>query len=76
MNPLVELLASIIRPVLVDEFTKLKNEFLAVMKQKEIYDKYDLEAQQIIEQIAKANTSEERWAYVAKLKSSRAKLNT
>lgn len=76
MNPFVELLASIIRPILVAEFQKLKDELLSQIKQKEIYEKYDLEAQQLIEQIAKANTSEERWAYVAKLKSSRAKLNT
>lgn len=40
----------------------------------EIYKQYDQEAQQIINQIAAANTSEERWAYVEKLKASRAKL--
>ena len=75
MNALVELLASIIRPIIVSEFDKFRVAILEQIKRNDIYEKYDLEAQQLIEQIAKANTSEERWAYVAKLKDRRAKLN-
>lgn len=72
---LTGLLASIIRPIIQEEIGELKD-FIAVQLQRnDIYQKYDLEAQEIIEQIAKANTSEERWAYVRRLKETRAKLN-
>lgn len=75
MEFLTGLLASIIRPIIQDEIAKLKDYLAVQFQRNEIYDKYDKEALELIEQIAKANTSEERWAYVAKLKAKRASLN-
>jgi len=71
---LTSLLSSIIVPIIDKKF----NELLGFLKEQnsrlDIYKKADEEAIALIDQIAKANTSEERWAYVHKLKERRAGL--
>lgn len=73
---LAGILGPIIRPIIQEEIAKLKELITDQFGRLSTYEKYDIEAQQLIEQIAKANTPEERWAYVATLKEKRAKLNS
>lgn len=72
---LAAVLGPIIRPIIREEIAELKDFISKQVVRLETYKKYDVEAQELIEQIAKANTSEERWAYVAKLKAKRPMLN-
>ena len=71
---LTSLLASIIRPIIEEQFAKLFDHLEKQSARLDIYKKYDEEAIALIDQVAKANTSEERWAYVHKLKEKRAGL--
>jgi len=68
---LTSLLADIIRPIIREEIQGLKNFIDNQVGRKEIYEKYDREAQELIERMASASTSEERWAILQELKNSR-----
>lgn len=75
MEFLTGLLASIIRPLLKEQLEELKDYLAVQFQRNEIYDKYDAEAQELIESINKATTTEEVRAHVRRLKETRAKLN-
>lgn len=71
---LTGLLSSIIRPIIQEEINKLTDVIQKALSREAIYKKYDQEATELIDLVAKANTPEERWAYVQTLKDKRASL--
>lgn len=75
MEFLTSLLASIIRPIIQEELQALKVFFLEQYQRNEVYEKYDREAEELIEAANKATTTEEVRAHLRKLKETRAKLN-
>lgn len=72
---LTSLLASIIRPIIREEFQRLTLMVRDSIERKRIYEKHDKEAAELQEEMAAANTSEERYAILQKIKNSRARLN-
>lgn len=72
---LTGLLSDIIRPIIQDEFDALKLLVQDSIERKKSYKKHDDEAAQLESEMASANTSEERYAILQKIKNSRASLN-
>ena len=76
---LTNLLASIIRPIIQGELDKLKSwvgeKIETAVSRRDIYAKYDLEANELIKMAEQATTTEEVKSHVRRLKASRAKLN-
>lgn len=79
---LAGILGPIIRPLLreqlddlkeffLNEITKLKNEVLDSRARLETYKKYDDEARELMDAMAKSNTSEERWAILQRIRNAR-----
>ena len=68
---LTGLLASILRPIIQDEFIKLKSDLVKMWGRNERFKEYDQQAQVLMEQMANASTSEERWALLTRIKKSR-----
>lgn len=75
MEWLSAFLASIIRPIIQDEFKEYRKWIIDGQLQLERFKEHDKEAQELIERIANASTSEERWAHLRDLRARRAKLN-
>jgi hypothetical protein len=78
MNPFVgwltNLLASIIRPIIQGEIENLRAFLVTQYRINRAYAKYDEEAQKLMEEMANASTSEERWAILQKIKNARASI--
>ena len=72
---LTGLLSSIIRPILVEELGKLKLHITDSVERRAIYEKYDKESLELIEQANQATTTEEVRAHLRQLKAARAKLD-
>lgn len=72
---LTTLLASIIRPIIEDEIAKLKAHLITQFELNRAFDQYDQEAQKLMEEMANASTSEERWAILQKIKNARTRLS-
>lgn len=82
MNFLVNLLTPIIRPIIQQELGKLREWFtgeLEKLKQEALdsrarldtFRKYDNEAHELMDAMARSNTSEERWAILQRIRNAR-----
>lgn len=72
---LTGLLGDILRPLIREEFQKLKLFIADSVERRRIYEKYDREAEELIKQAENASTTEEVRAHLRQLKDARAKLN-
>lgn len=71
MNFITSLLASVLRPIIREQFEELKVFLANQWVRREAFRRYDQEATELMEQMANASTSEERWAILARIKKSR-----
>lgn len=73
MNPFVlwltDLLSKVIRPIIRDEIKELKELYF----RHEEFKEYDRKNKELAEEMAKASTSEERWAILQKIRDNRAR---
>lgn len=72
---LTGLLGDILRPLIREEFQKLKLHISDSVERRRIYEKYDREAEELIKQAENASTTEEVRAHLRRLKDARARLN-
>ena len=72
---LTGLLASVIRPIIEEEFKLQLNRLEELYKKNQRWNEYDKEVEKYLPALAGASTSEERWALLADLKAHRAKLD-
>lgn len=72
---LTGLLSDIIRPIIKEELEALRLVIADSIERKKSYKKHDNEASILESEMAAANTSEERYAILQKIKNSRATLN-
>ena len=72
---LSSILGPIIRPIIQEELENFKSWVVDQWMRREAYQKYDDEAQALMEEMANASTSEERYAILQKLRNARALLN-
>lgn len=71
---LTGLLAKIIRPIIQAELAEFAQFITNAVERRKAFEKYDKEAQELLEEMASASTSEERWAVLQKFKNARAEL--
>ena len=72
---LTGLLGDILRPLIREEFQKLKLHIADSVERRRIYEKFDREAEELIKQAEQATTTEEVRAHLRSLKNARAKLD-
>ena len=71
---LAGLLAKIIRPIIQEEIEKIAQVIRNSVERRKAFEKFDKEAQELVQEMADASTSEERWAVLQKFKNARADL--
>lgn len=71
---LTGLLSKIIRPIISEEFLKIRSEILMAVDRREAFKQYDEEVDELVKEIENATTSEERWAVLQKFKNARASI--
>jgi hypothetical protein len=64
---LTGLLSSIIRPIIQAEIAELKQHIVDQVGRKDIYDKHDKKKLELAEEMAQADTKEERYAILQKM---------